>query len=153
MAGLPSSGAYNGAKVMVRVNMGTDAAPNYVSVAAQTGLSREKSVEMLDASVKGSKHKESSYGQHEGSFTLEALSSFKDGSQQRLSDAQDDEEIIMLRYVVDKTAISDTATEDIVKEAPALISSISEEAANNENATFSCELTLNDFWEDVVVAP
>lgn len=140
--------AYDGRHVLVQVNMGTEAAPDWQVIADQTGFSWEASRNMLDASVKGHRHAKSAYGRMEGSATLDALESRQAGTQERLYDAMVNEEIVVLRYVVDAAA---TGGEDAVYEAPALVGSINRSWPDNEMATFSATFNLNDVFEEVAV--
>jgi TP901-1 family phage major tail protein len=137
---------FDGAHVLVLVNMGTDATPNWQAVAAQTGFSTDASRNMLDGSVKGTDHAQSAYGRMESSASMEGLVSFGDGTQQRLEDAMKNREEIVLRYEVGVAALPEGAASSDVYEAPALVSKISRSYPDNENSSFSAEFNLNAAW-------
>lgn len=138
--------AYDGRHVLVLINMGTEAVPDWQVVADQTGFSWEASRNMLDASVKGDRHARSAYGRMEGTATLDALESLREGTQEALYQAMVNEDLVMLRY-----SISAIATGDVerVYEALALVGSINRSWPDNEMATFSASFNLNDVFAEV----
>jgi TP901-1 family phage major tail protein len=119
--------AINGSAVLLIVNG--------VEVAAQTGLSIEESNEMIEASHKQSTYASYLYGRTEGSLSLEALYVPTDAGFQALKNAFKNKEVVTVRISENGTA---------VEEADALIESMSREYPDNDVATISVELKLNE---------
>lgn len=135
---------------MVIINMGTDAAPNYQEVAAQTGFTTGSSRPPLDGSVKGNRHAQSTYGRMETTGSLEALVSFADGTQQQLEDVMKNEKEIVLRHRIEAAATGD---EDKILEAPAIVTTINRSYTDSANAGFSAEFSINGFWTEAAPTP
>lgn len=104
---------------------------------------------MLDGSVKGTDHAQSSYGRMESTATLDGLVSFADGTQQYLKDAMKNRETIVLRHEVAVAALPAGTAQPRIYEANALISSVSSEYPDNENSSFSAEFNLNEAWRQI----
>jgi TP901-1 family phage major tail protein len=119
--------AINGSAVLLIVN-GTE-------VACQTGLSIEENNELIDASHKQSTYASYIYGRGEGSLSLEALYVPTDAGFQALRTAFKNKQPVTVRISENGTA---------VEEAEALIESMSREYPDNEVATISVELKLNE---------
>lgn len=142
---------FDGAHVLVLVNMGSEAVPDWQAVAAQQSFSTEESRNMLDGSVKGVDHAQSAYGRMESTASLEGLVSFADGTQEALFQAMKNRDEVVLRYEIAPKAYDPANEVDtLVMEAPALIGTISRSYPDNENSTFSAEFNLNAAFAEVV---
>jgi hypothetical protein len=137
------------ALVLIDTSVAQDGS-GYEPVAAQTSFETETSRNMLDGSIKGTKHAQSAYGRQESTASMEALMSFDDDTQDRLAVAMDDRTPVVLQYGID---LNDDYPEtglissfEKIYEAEALVSSVSKSFPDNENSTLSVEFTLNGPW-------
>lgn len=128
----------NGSTVLVLVQ-DTDTG-EWVPVAQQTGVTIEKSRELIDDAAKGDDHAKHLYGRMETSVELEAAYVPNDRALQLLDAALDNGEEVVLRR-------SDEGTP--VKEAVAKIESISEEHPDNDRSTVSISFQLQEKWRAV----
>jgi TP901-1 family phage major tail protein len=137
---------FDGALVLVQVDMNPGGAADWQVVAAQQSFSYETSRNMLDGSVKGTDHSESAYGRHESTATVEGLVAIADGTQARLEEAMVNRELVNLRYVIEASPATGLGTDEVY-EAPALVASVSRTFPDNENSTFSVEFNLNEYFQ------
>lgn len=132
--------ALNGTQVLLMVFDATanEGAGEYVSVAEQTGLSMEESVNLIEASSKESDHTKWLYGKSDGTLSLEALYVPNDRGLALLKQAKKERKPILVRR--------DEAGQPI-EQVEALIETISTEFPDNDNATVSVDLQLNGNWQ------
>lgn len=132
-----------GNDVIVNIQTGeTAGVPTYQLLAYQRGVSYEQAREIIDASHKGNDHAQSVYGRQTSTLSLDGLVPNPEigavESHAALYDAMNERKTVMIQYV---KRGSTTATSE-VKEAEALVGTISEEGPDNDVATFSAEFTL-----------
>jgi len=132
--------AISGSSVLLLANTGTTASPNYVEVAEQTNLSVETTNNLIDASHKGSDHEKFLYGKQGDTISLESAFVPSDSAMNALRDAAENNVKILVRRYRDGVE---------VEEATALVESVSDEYPDNDRATTSIELTLNESWQSV----
>jgi hypothetical protein len=124
---------------------GADASvSDFEMIGYQRDISREQTRELIDASHKGSDHAQSVYGRMESTLSLDALVPDPEAgslaTHNRLWDAQQNKQSFLVQYI--QRAASGNAAANVVRQAEALIGSISEEGPDNDVATLSMELTL-----------
>ena len=141
-----------GNDIALYVNTGTVAAPVFTMIGLQRDLSWEQTRELIDASHKGSDHAQSVYGRMESTISLDALEPNPDSgaraTQQQLIDAQVEKTTLIVQHIQKNNGVGS----DIVRQAEALVGSISREAPDNDTATVSVEITLQEALT-VVVPP
>ena len=133
----------NAAGVWVDVSAARDGS-NYQLVALQRGLTVEDTREIIDASHKGSDFAEQTYGRRSGTLSFDGLKPDPDfagaaATHNALRDAMDNkyEVQVELREVGSQGTVNRYA-------AMALIGTLSAEYPDNDVATFTCELTLQE---------
>ncbi len=131
--------AKNGADILLMVNVGTEAMPQYLAVGSQRDFSREETTEEIDASSKDSRAARVIAGRYGSTISLEALYVPTDEGYLALRDAMRNGDLIKVR-------ISDENTP--TEEADALITSLSEEYPDQAEATVSCDLTIDGEWAE-----
>jgi TP901-1 family phage major tail protein len=132
--------AKNGADILLMVNVGTEAMPQYLAVGSQRDFSREETTEEIDVSSKDGRAKRVIAGRYSSTISLEALYVPTDEGYLALRDAMRNGDLIKVR-------ISDENTP--TEEADALITSLSEEYPDQAEATVSCDLTIDGEWAEV----
>lgn len=132
--------AKNGADILLMVNVGTEAMPQYLAVGSQRDFSREETTEEIDVSSKDSRAARVIAGRYGSTISLEALYVPTDEGYLALRDAMRNGDLIKVR-------ISDENTP--TEEADALITSLSEEYPDQAEATVSCDLTIDGEWAEV----
>ena len=132
--------AKNGADILLMVNVGTEAMPQYLAVGSQRDFSREETTEEIDASSKDSRTARVIAGRYGSTISLEALYVPTDEGYLALRNAMRNGDLIKVR-------ISDENTP--TEEADALITSLSEEYPDQAEATVSCDLTIDGEWAEV----
>lgn len=130
----------DGAQVLLMVNAGSEASPNFVEVGEQTNLSRETTRNLIEVTSKQDDHQRWIYGKQGDTVSLESLYIANDSGLQQLRDAQKNKNKILLRR---KEAGSE------VEEATALIETISDEWPDNDSSTVSVDMTLDSEWSAV----
>lgn len=114
------------------------------AVGYQRGLTHEQVREIIDASHKGSDHAQSVYGRQSGTITMDGLRPNPDfvgaeGAQGALYTAQNERRTVICQIV----ETSPDAT-TLTRQAEALVGTITNEFPDNDVATFSVELTLQE---------
>lgn len=132
--------AKNGADILLMVNVGTEAMPQYLAVGSQRDFSREETTEEIDVSSKDGRAKRVIAGRYSSTISLEALYVPTDEGYLALRDAMRNGDLIKVR-------ISDENTP--TEEADALITSLSEEYPDQAEATVACDLTIDGEWAEV----
>lgn len=132
--------ALDGAQVLLLVNTGTDASPNYVEVGQQTNLSKETTRNLIETTSKEDDHQKFIYGKQGDTVTLESLYVPNDSAMSALRDANDNKNNIKIRR-------KEQGSE--VEEADALVETISDEWPDNDNSTTSVDLTLDGAWTSI----
>jgi len=133
--------AINGSDVLLLVNTGTAAVPVYTAVGSQRGVSFEETTEEIDISSKDSRAKRVLPGRYSASLSLESLYVWSDTGYQALRDAMRDGELILVAKQDDGVTM---------ETADALVTSMSEEFPDQEEATISVDLTIDGFWTELV---
>jgi len=130
----------NGADVLLLVNTGTLNSPTWTAVGSQRGVTFEETNEEIDVSSKDSRAGRVIAGRYGATLSLDALYVPNDAAYLALKTALRAGELIKIR----REELG-TATE----EADALITSMSEEAPDQEGATISIEMTVDGEWDVV----
>ena len=130
----------NGADILLMVNIGTEAMPQYLAVGSQRDLSREETTDEIDVSSKDGRAKRVIAGRYSSTISLDALYVPTCEAYLALRDAMRNGDLIKVR-------ISDENTP--TEEADALITSLSEEYPDQAEATVSCDLTIDGEWAEV----
>ncbi|QIN79596.1 hypothetical protein GBA65_14905 [Rubrobacter marinus] len=136
-----------GNDIIMTVNVGTEAAPDYQPVAYQTEYSHESSREGIDVSHKGSDHAMTLPGREEGTISL-SLRVLKPGTtnqtHQKLRQSYQDRLPVYVQEVSTYPGAAADGSDDEVYEAEGYILSMSKEAPDNDAATWEMEVTLNE---------
>ena len=132
--------AKNGADILLMVNVGTEAMPQYLAVGSQRDFSREETTEEIDASSKDSDAYRPLPGRNKSTITMDSLYIPNDESYQALKTAKRNREFILVRR---QEAGGD------LEEARAIITNLSRNAPDNDVATLTIGLTIDADWEEV----
>ena len=132
--------AINGTDVLLYVNTGTADVPAYTLVSSQRDVTFDESNEEIDVSNKDSRAKRVLYGRYSASVSLDALYVVDDAAYLALRDAERDGELILIERV-EASGRDETAD--------ALISSLSEAAPDQGEATVSISMTIDGTWTEV----
>jgi len=132
--------AINGTDVLLYVNTGTADVPAYTLVGSQRDVTFDESNEEIDVSNKDSRAKRVLYGRYSASVSLDALYVVDDAAYLALRDAERDGELILIERV-EASGRDETAD--------ALISSLSEAAPDQGEATVSISMTIDGTWTEV----
>lgn len=130
----------NGTDILLLVNTGTINSPVYTAVGSQRDMTRDETTEEIDMSSKDSRAKRVIGGRYESALTLDALYVPSNAAYQALKTAMRAGDLILVR-------ISESAVQ--TEEASALITSMSEEAPDQDAAVIAIELTIDGEWETV----
>jgi len=130
----------NGTDILLYVNTGTPAVPAYTVVGSQRDVTFEESTDEIDVSSKDSRAKRVLPGRYSASVSLDALYVPTDTAYLALKDAMRDGDLILVeRY--ESGGADETAD--------ALITSLSEAAPDQGEATISISLTIDGTWTEV----
>ena len=132
--------AMNGTDVLLLVNVGTEAAPNYKVVGSQRGLTRVENTAEIDVSSKEERPKRVLGGRYDSTMTLDALYVPDDDCYLALQSANRNADLILVRKSEDDVQ---------VEEATALITSMSESYPDQEAATITVSLRIDGEWEEL----
>jgi TP901-1 family phage major tail protein len=127
----------NGSDILLLANTGTDESPVYEVVGSQRGATFTETTAAIDMSSKDSRNTRVIPGRYAATVTLEALY------------VPTDDAYLALRAAMrDGTAIKIRKSEDgvEVEEADAVVTSLSGEAPDQEGATISVDLAIDDSW-------
>ena len=127
----------NGTSVLLLVNTGTEETPVLTAVGSQRNLSREETTEEIDVSSKTSRAKRVLPGRYGSSMSLDALYVPSNTCYLALKGAMRNGELIVVR-------VSEDGVE--IEEADALVTSMSEEWPDQEEASISVDLTIDGDW-------
>ena len=130
----------NGADILLLVNTGTDQSPTWTAVGSQRGCTFEETNEEIDMSSKDSRAYRVIAGRYSAKLSMDALYIPNDAAFLALNAALRDGDLIQVRR--EELGV---ATE----EAPALITSMSTEAPDQDGTVLAIELTLDDGWTPV----
>ncbi len=116
-----------------------------VLVGFQRGLTHEQTRELIDASHKGSDHTENVLGRQSGTLTMEGLRPSPalglEASHTALYNAQNQRQRVTLQIV---ERDGGDGSDNLTREAEALVSTITVEYPDNDVATFTVELALQE---------
>ena len=129
--------AMNGTDVLLLVNVGTEALPDYKVVGSQRGLTRVENTAEIDVSSKEERPKRVLGGRYDSTMTLDALY-VPDDCYLALQSANRNADLILVRKSEDGVQ---------VEEATALITSMSESYPDQEAATITVSLRIDGEWE------
>ncbi len=132
--------AISGTDILLYVNTGTEEAPIYTVVGSQRNLSRERTRNIIDASSKDSDNESILPGRKSSTLTLDALYVPDNSAYQAMDDAYDSGDFLLAQIYVDGVA---------THEASVLIESMSEEYPDDDVATISVTLHVDDGWTEV----
>lgn len=135
------AGEISGTDVLLLVNVGTEASPNYQAVGSQSSLSREETRDTIETSNKGNEAKTFIYGKLGSTLSLDAFYVPTNADFNVLKDAIRNRKQIKVR--IDDEANSRT------EEADCLVTSFPEEYPDNDAATLSLELQVTGSWSAV----
>lgn len=130
----------NGADVLLLVNTGTTDLPVYTAVGSQRNVSIEETTEEIDESSKNSRAKRVAAGRYGATLSLDALYVPDDVSYLALKSAHRNGELIKVRVSENGVA---------VEEADALITKLSREFPDQEEATIAIDLTIDGEWTEL----
>lgn len=130
----------NGSDVLLLANTGTDESPTYVAVGCQRGVTFEETNEEIDMSCKDSRAKRVIAGRYTAALSMDAVYVPDNTAYLALKTALRDGELILVRREEEGVAI---------EEAHALITSMSSEFPDQDAATISIDMTIDDGWTEV----
>jgi TP901-1 family phage major tail protein len=129
----------NGTDVLLLVNTGTPSVPVYTAVGKQRDVTFEESTAEIDVSSKDAREQEVIAGRYTASITLDQLYVPTDNGYEALQAAMRDGELILVAKQVDEVTI---------ETADALVTSLSERAPDQGEATVSISLTVSGGWAE-----
>jgi len=132
--------AINGTDVLLHVNTGTADVPAYTLVGSQRDVTFDENNDEIDVSNKDSRAKRVLAGRYSAGVSLDALYVRADGGYLALRDALRDGELILIERLE-----ADGRDET----ADALITSLSEAAPDQSDATISISMTIDGTWNEV----
>lgn len=121
----------------MRVLILVEVASVWTAVAAQTGLTRETTREMIDSSNKDHDHMRFIYGKQGDTLSLEGLFVPTDTAYAAIRDAIENKAQVVFRRSFDGTE---------VEEATGLIETLSEEFPDNDVAVYTADAMLDTAW-------
>lgn len=127
----------NGTDVLLLVNTGTPSVPVYTAVGKQRDVTFEESTAEIDVSSKDAREQEVIAGRYTASITLDQLYVPTDSGYVALQAAMRDGELILVAKQVEEVTI---------ETADALVTSLSERAPDQGEATVSVSLTISGGW-------
>lgn len=128
----------NGADYLIQINTGTPETPEYTTIACQTGASISETNDVIDASCKSARERKVLAGRYSSTLQLDTLVDFPLGDGYKaLQDAMRNGTKVKIQ-----TEIAGTATES----ASAIVSSLSTEAPDQDNVTFSATFEIDGAW-------
>jgi hypothetical protein len=123
------------------VNTGTAAVPVYEAVGSQRDVSFEETTEEIDVSSKDSRATRVLPGRYGSSLSLDALYVWSDDGYHALRDAMRNGALILVAKQDDGVTM---------ETADALVTSMSEEFPDQEEATIAIDMTIDGFWTELV---
>ena len=127
----------NGAKVVVGVNVGTDASPVFSILGHQRGVTFDESVEAIDMSSKESEARKVEGGRYQSSVSLESLYVPSSNEYGVLRTRFRNREKVLVRRQLEGQDW---------EEASVLITSLSEDFPDQAEATVSLTLEVDGKW-------
>jgi TP901-1 family phage major tail protein len=131
----------NGTDILLLVNTGTPSVPSYEAVGSQRGLTIDEETETIDMSSKNSRATRVEPGRYASSLSLDSLYVWSDTGYQALKDAMRDGTKILVAKQEDGVTY---------ETASAVVTSMSEEYPDQEEATISVDLEIDGFWTELV---
>ncbi len=138
------------AQALTALSGGADAftpAPVYAPVAEQQGLDLDDSMDEIDANSKGTRFSRTIPGRQSGSFDLDMLQTWADGTQARLRRAYLNREKIALRHIIPASVTGEAAS--TIEEATAYITGFGRSYPDSDTASFSASFSLQENWRVV----
>lgn len=122
-------------------------AADYQPVARQQGLDLDDSMDEIDANSKGDRFSLSIPGRQSGSFDLDMLQTWEDGTQQRLKRAYQNREEVLARIIVPARVTG--GSQSTIEEARCRLTSFGRSFPDSDVATFSSSFSLQENWRTV----
>lgn len=132
--------AMNGADVLLYVNTGTPAAPAYEVVGSQRDVTFDESNEEIDFSSKDSRAFRGTAGRYKATVSLDALYVPDDDAYLALKAAMRNGDLILIERI---------EVDGVDEIADAFLTSLSEKAPDQAEATVSVSLTVDGEWTAV----
>ncbi len=130
----------NGTDILLLVNTGTPTVPVYEAIGSQRGVTFTENTAEIDVSSKDSRAKRVIPGRYSAKVSMEALYVPEDAGYQALKAAMlDGTPILVARSI-------EGVTTEI---ATAIVTDLSPEGPDQEAATVSVELSIDNFWQEV----
>lgn len=154
---MPASTRQRGDDVTLWVNLGTDAAPDFVMVEGQSDYSNDASKNEVDASAKGDDHDVTYPGSQTGSISV-TITQERPDTADLTQAALENSFLNALPVMVEKhytfpEAVAANGSDQRWMQSWGYLLEFSESASRNEMATYDCSITLNAQWADVTPAP
>lgn len=132
--------AMNGTDVVLLVNTGTELLPVYEVVGSQRDVTFELTTAEIDVSSKDSRTTRVIGGRDKQTLSLEGLYVPTNDAYLALEAAREDGELILVAKQVDGVTVAT---------AHALITSLSQNFPDQDAATVSISMTIDDTWTEV----
>lgn len=132
--------AMNGTDILLLVNTGTEAAPAYEVVGSQRDVTFDESNAEIDFSSKESRAFRGAAGRYKATLSLEALYVPDDAAYLELKAAMRDGSLVMVLREEEGMSL---------ETADAFLTSLSEKAPDQNEATVSVSLTVDGEWTEV----
>ena len=132
--------AMNGTDVVLLVNTGTELTPVYEVVGSQRDVTFELTTAEIDVSSKDARTTRVIGGRDKQTLSLEGLYVPTNDAYLALEAAREDGELILVAKQVDGVTVAT---------ASALITSLSQNFPDQEAATVSISMTIDDTWDEV----
>lgn len=133
--------AVNGSNIILLANTGTAGAPTYEAVGSQRDVTFDSSNAIIDISSKAERERRIMAGRYEASISLTHLYVPNDAAYQALKTAHESGDLILV--VREESDVS-------LRTASALVTSLSENAPDQDATTVSITLDIDGAWEDLV---
>lgn len=120
----------------------------FADVAVQSNLKHDSKAKIITANHKKKGFKNKMYGKDDGSFTLNALELPPSRTQEALDaleTAKSNENEIKVR----RRKVDPDTDENVIEEAPCLVSNISKKNPDNDASNYSADLEQNDYFTSI----
>lgn len=132
--------AMNGTDILLLVNTGTDLVPVYEAIGSQRDVTFTENTAEIDVSSKDSRATRVLPGRYSAKVSMSALYVPDDAGYQALKDAMLNGTLILIARQIEGVT---------TEVASAIVTDLSPAAPDQEAATVSVELSIDNFWTEV----
>jgi len=132
--------AMNGTSILLLANIGTPSSPNFVAIGSQRDATFGEKTDAIDISSKDSRATRVLPGRYSAEISMEALYVPNDSAFQALKDAMRNGTMILV--VREELGVA-------IEEANAVVTDLSQAAPDQDGATVSVGLAIDDQWREL----